>query len=292
MLKPDDSFAIGWQLRLLYTYIREGSIGWAMARTLAYIESRIYHLLLGHRRRIEEDWDVLIVCDALRADAVDTLELDGSEEQRVKTAGLWSLPWLKQCIEGHDRTDTVYVGANAYIEYIDTSRLHARYVTFTPETDEVDRVHPESVCRIAQQAAAAHPDKRLIVHFMQPHLPYFTDGEPEFDIWKRVKAGTLDDEMLREQYQENIAFLRPYVHDLISTLSGKIVVTADHGENLGERRLGIKRYGHSHWTPECVWVPWIELPCTERREVTHTPPTDPDTTDLDVEAQLALLGYR
>ena len=292
MLKPHDTFRVGWQFRLLYRYIREGTIGWAMSRTLAYIESRVYHLILGHHRRIDEDWDVLIICDALRADEVDALELHDADEQRVKTAGLWSLPWLKQCIEGLDRTDTVYVGANAYIEYIDTSRLYARYITFTPGTDDVDRVHPEKVCQLAQEAAEAHPDKRLIVHFMQPHVPFFVDGEPIRDVWGQVKSGRLDDETLREQYRENVAFVRPYVNELIETLPGKVVVTADHGENLGERRLGVKRYGHSHWTPECVWVPWVTLPHGERTDVRRSEPIDQERGDSPVEEQLALLGYR
>jgi hypothetical protein len=292
MLKPHDSFRVGWQFRLLYRYIREGTIGWAMSRTLAYIESRVYHLIVGHHRRIDEDWDVLIICDALRADAVDALELHDADEQRVKTAGLWSLPWLKQCIEGLDRTDTVYVGANAYIEYIDTNGLFARYITFTPETDEVDRVHPAAVCQLAQEAAEAHPDKRLIVHFMQPHVPFFIDGEPIHDVWERVKSGELDDATLRERYHENVAFVRPYVNELIETLPGKVVLTADHGENLGERRLGVKRYGHSHWTPECVWVPWVTLPHGERTDVRRSEPIDQERGDSPVEEQLALLGYR
>jgi len=291
MLKPNTSYRLGWQLRILWKYLQTGAIGWAAQRTLAYLESRVYHLFVGGRHPLKDDWDVLIICDALRADHTHFLGMTAETESVRPTPGLWSLPFLKQTFEDEVWDDTVYVGANPYIGYIDHSPLHA--VVVPGATTSIEAIHPRTVADAALETLQTYPDKRCVIHFMQPHLPIFTSDGPITNVWEQVRGGDVDDKKLREWYAENVRFVAPYVQELTAAADGKVVITADHGENLGERRCGVKRYGHGHLTPECRMVPWLEMPVTGRRRVSHS--KQQKTTQFDaavLEDRLAALGYR
>jgi len=60
----------------------------------------------------------------------------------------------------------------------------------------------------------------------------------------------------RKAYENNLRIVLHYVNELIKNLHGKIVITADHGELLGERG-----YGHPmrRRFPELIEVPWLEI---------------------------------
>ena len=60
---------------------------------------------------------------------------------------------------------------------------------------------------------------------------------------------------LRNAYKENLEIVLESVADLLENISGNILITADHGEYLGENRL----YGHGlvPRRPPIVDVPWL-----------------------------------
>jgi len=62
---------------------------------------------------------------------------------------------------------------------------------------------------------------------------------------------------LREAYLENLRLVLECVNGLVENLSGKIVITSDHGELLGERG----RYSHfaESSDPLLVEVPWLRV---------------------------------
>jgi hypothetical protein len=62
---------------------------------------------------------------------------------------------------------------------------------------------------------------------------------------------------LREAYKRNLALVLGYVSELVSELSGTVVVTSDHGELLGER--GRYSHGYGREEPELLTVPWLTL---------------------------------
>jgi len=75
----------------------------------------------------------------------------------------------------HRRTlhDTVYVTANPYAAWIPDRTFHAVVNLLASEWDaEVGIVYPEAVVRRAFEAHETYPNKRLIIHFMQPHFPF------------------------------------------------------------------------------------------------------------------------
>lgn len=75
----------------------------------------------------------------------------------------------------------------------------------------------------------------------QPSLIYFKEG------WQG----------LRNAYEENYKLVLKYIGCLISYLKGKILITADHGEYLGE--YGMFGHGDLPRYKPIIEVPWLEI---------------------------------
>jgi hypothetical protein len=172
-------------------------------------------------------------------------------------------------------------------------------------------VPPEEVKKAAEEASSKYPDKRLIIHFIQPHYPYLdrriegldwvkgNDRYPDIPLIKKIfwkiEEVTLgdklrstigrtnswrirnflnarcldgqDEKVWRELhtdmeewhrlYEDNLRKALEQVEGLIKELDGKTVVTADHGEALGEEDV----YVHPPNTDIDVLkeVPWLEV---------------------------------
>jgi hypothetical protein len=82
---------------------------------------------------------------------------------------------------------------------------------------------------------------------------------------------------------------------LVDGLDGKTVITADHGNLIGERRFPIplRLYGHpaNFKHPTLLRVPWVQID-GERREVVSEPPKErKHLDDRTVKNRLSALGY-
>ena len=101
---------------------------------------------------------------------------------------------------------------------------------------------------------------------------------------------------LRAAYQANLGIVLAAVAELLRYLSGRIVITSDHGELLGERGL----YSHvmGSKSPELLEVPWLvvekqqaeNLDGWQVRGETQTPDGGAGGAD-DVARRLRALGY-
>lgn len=264
----------------------------------------------------EEDWDNMLLLDACRYDTfAQRANFPGSLEKRTTRCS--STPdFLKEYVDGADLRDTVYVTANPQLyrkgDDMDVSLHDVVHVWDGGWDEEFKTVRPERLAEATREAQEEYPDKRLLVHFIQPHYPFIgPTGQEHFDLttlhfWNRVNAGEVDadPEILRQAYEENLDIVLPVVEDLLSELQGLTVVTSDHGQMFGERSFPIPRreFGHpmEHYTPELVTVPWHTYQNGERREVTvgetADRPTDSDDQgsiepDTDVQKRLEQLGY-
>ena len=101
----------------------------------------------------------------------------------------------------------------------------------------------------------------------------------------------------KDAYRENVRVALEHVQRLLGEVEGWVVVTADHGELLGERMwpIPVRYYDHpaSLVCRELREVPWLEIANGPRREVCSAPP--PGGFDVDGEVQqrrLQALGYR
>lgn len=279
----------------------------------------IFQLINGKGTQVmAEDWDNLLILDGCRYDVFsDTVDINGDLESRI-SLGSSSEEFMERNFRNKDFYDTVYINANPYIP-----RLNLDYGTFHAVVDcldewdpELQTVPPDRVARAAHQASEQYPEKRLIIHFMQPHAPFIGDRgremagggwtmdhdvEDEPGIWNQLRDGQdVPLDMVWEAYKENLNVVMAEVKPLLSELNGKSVITADHGNLVGERLGPIptrKKYGHPYGvhTKELVKVPWFIVEGENRRKVQAEPPVQSDgnsISEAELENKLEALGYQ
>jgi len=101
----------------------------------------------------------------------------------------------------------------------------------------------------------------LIIHYIQPHDPWIGETkilkEEDELIWEKIKWGPISKETIRKAYKDNLKLVLDEIDKLIPQLDGKIIITSDHGELLGEKLL----FSHTDhlYTPELVEIPWLEI---------------------------------
>lgn len=273
--------------------------------------------MTSQKKRITKgNWKYLIILDACRYDYFEKVYkkyLSGKLEKLI-SLGNDTPTWLKKIFGDKKYNDIVYVSANPYINSWGIERdgfnaimhFYKIYDVWDWGWDEKTKtVHPKEVNKAALKAAKLHPNKRLIIHYIQPHFPFLSLGpiqegwmrdiKEEYKekqkiitkvrwfvgnlpvkvfgpqrIWKiRRKLGLAPIEEyeavakvfglegLRRTYMKNLLIALRYVKKLVGNLQGKIVVTSDHGDILGENGL----YGHPAWSqhPLQLEVPWLEI---------------------------------
>lgn len=267
---------------------------------------------------LSQDWDTLIILDACRFDTFEECgsELPG-ELTRVESRASATTQFLRANVSDRELHDTVYVTANPQLYRIQdgTDGADPINVSFHDQIevwqnhwhDEHGTVMPEPMTEAVREAREQYPNKRLIVHYLQPHAPYVgPTGIEELpteytNFWGAYRRGEADVslETAIEAYRENLELVVPYVDELLSELEGKTVVTADHGELLGERDspIPIRRFGHPAHTdmPGLIEVPWLVHTSEPRPEIYADDPEGngaEDEVDFStVEERLQDLGY-
>lgn len=253
-----------------------------------------------------EDWDNLIVLDACRYDEFeDRADLPGDLQTRESLASM-THEWIRANFTERELYDTVYVSANGRFAHQKDdvgSEVHEFVGLWDDEhrygDDEI--APPEMVTEHAKEAAAEYPNKRLLVHYLQPHQPYIGPSGDHFErdqsLHEMMRADGVSEELLRQAYRENLDLVLDDVAELLDSLPGKTVVTSDHGELLGEREfpVPIRRYGHPSgiYTEPLVKVPWLVVENGDRKDVVSEEPDSVQTYDRErIEDHLEDLGYR
>jgi hypothetical protein len=299
--------------------IRDPSLILVEARRLALSTNAVFSRIQGLNDACyvhDEDWDNLIILDGCRYDLFDNVNtLEGKLESRT-SLGSESWEYLRENFKGREMHDTIYVTANPHAPKLPTGTFHRTVNLLNQRWDEeLKTVRPEVMTNEAIKIHEKFPNKRLIVHYMQPHFPFIGDkgrtilhagvtGKNEKSdqnvphIWNGLRDGTveIDEEFVFEAYKENLELTLPHVDRLLSSVNGKSVVTSDHGNLIGDQTgpIPIKGYGHPRGfhIPELVKVPWFVVDAAERRSVVSEPPSNHSEMNADiVESRLKDLGY-
>ncbi|AEM59298.1 hypothetical protein HISP_18995 (plasmid) [Haloarcula hispanica N601] len=255
----------------------------------------------------DEDWDNLILLDACRYDAYTaTTPFVGPIEMR-ESRGSTSRQFVRGNFNGKRLHDTVVISGNRW--YLDLQNsddfdceFHAYYDV---ERDAADGFVPsaEAVTEAALDKIGQYPNKRLVIHYMQPHHPYIgtdIDGfeQKRVDMREYVRRSSVDTDTIRAAYQDNLQYVLKHVQRLVEELEGKTVISADHGEALGERLspFPVSWFGHPIrvYTDELVQVPWHVVSNESRRTIRSESPRS-QLTDIDqaeIEQSLKDLGYK
>lgn len=284
--------------------------------------NRLYHRR-GNRRPynlsgvdvFREEWDTLIILDACRYDLFARRStLPGTVETR-RSRGSSTVEFLRGNVAGRDLRDTVYVTANPQL-YRYRDELDARFhdvihVWMEAGWDEEHgTVLPETTTAYAREAAARYENKRLLVHYLQPHYP-FIDADMGFDrghidktadedvFWLRLMDGRLDvsPTVIWKAYARNLDRALPHVESLMMDLDGRTVVSSDHGNMIDERAfpLPMRVWGHPKgiYVDSLVTVPWLVFDDGHRKEIVAEESVTPRRAVADevVTERLEELGY-
>ncbi|WP_247730608.1 LTA synthase family protein [Halovivax limisalsi] len=304
-------------------------------RALRFLKNRVGSRLLRWSfddngvHVLDEQWDTLIILDCGRYDVFAELvtagdapvEVDG-ELGNVRSLASVTNNFVKRNFRDRRAHDLVYLSANPAVasqaEYLDIHKLVGMWHD-TPEEKRGQEnrralTDPRPVVERALELHDEYPNKRHVVHLLPPHVPHlFKDGErlPEespYRNYEAARAGDVEASEMRRVYAENYRYALQEIAPLVSELEGKIVVTADHGELLGEGMPRWMKFFHTRWgdrwekydfghydnvdVPGLVEVPWLEVPFDDRREVVAEPPTTDEYDTESIEDTLTALGYR
>lgn len=269
---------------------------------------------------MEEDWDNLILLDGCRYDLFEsTHSLDGELESRI-SPGSESAEFLLANFSDQTHHDTVYITANPHVFKLPENTFHATINLLDDGWDsELYTVTPETMANAVRKAHSEFPNKRLIAHFMQPHYPFIgelgrqiqqggigrrdkngnvVDSAGEGDIWMKLQFHLSD--LTRNDvwaaYKENLELVLDEIEEMLPAIDGKTVISADHGNLVGDWIGPIPSRGYGHpsniYVDDLVTVPWLTIQ-KERRDITDEPPVSYDETDEEIiSKRLTAFGYR
>lgn len=165
---------------------------------------------------------------------------------------------------------------------------------------------------------------------MQPHVPFIGETQLDVDseitselrdmvledsiddapgvVWAKLQNGAIEEGVFWEAYRDNLIRVLEESVPLAKDLPGKTVITADHGNALGEcaKPFPIPVYFHptNIHMPELNTVPWFVPPYTERKRIVRSGDAPAETIDKPaaadesvesdestVEDRLSALGY-
>lgn len=272
-----------------------------------------------------EDWDNLLLLDACRYDIFERMNsLPGTLEHRL-SGGSNTGEFFEANFQDREYHDTVYVTANPVPRVeewcsVDVDAVFYKVVDVWKHhwDDTVNTVRPGPVADAIREVTEDHPDKRILGHFVQPHQPFIGETGREIEqrgmlaysrlggtdagvgkkVWELLEDGELGVDRAWRAYEENLELVLPYVRDLCDDLTGKTVVTADHGNLFGEFAwpFPVRKYGHPRGihTKKLIKVPWLEIPFDTRRETRAESPvqTGSETEREERIERLRHLGYQ
>ena len=257
----------------------------------------------------EREWDVLLILDATRLDMYRRL-IDPAADS-IWSVGSSSGEWMQHTfVPDHRETlaETVYVTGNPFSADECPDHLFAGVEEVWRDhwDEEAGTIRPEI---ITDRVIDRHRDgaDRVIGHYMQPYYPFI--GERSADVgkmtwevvnaaensqkdrglWNQFLRGDRDDaEGVRAAYDDNLQYVYSHVETVCENVEGRVVITADHGNALGEWGMWGHNPGMVH--PKMRRVPWDVRECTDRK--THRPTLETVNSEIDRDEQLESLGYR
>lgn len=248
------------------------------------------------------EWDICCVLDGCRVDTFREFHPDAGAYWSVASS---SKQWIQRTFRAMPDDESVgYVTANPFSSdvlsnsTVSLAHLHQEPVDHIEEYD-IETVAPETLTERALAAWQHHDLDRLIIHYMQPHVPFrskpgwFSEfvgtGTWGSQAWKQTQDDIFRVRWL-EAYRDNLSWvLDDGVGRLQECINATILLTSDHANAAGE--WGI--YGH----PNGVVAPAI-------RKVPHlvveAGGSDDKTRDMKAKTwdekqqrrQLEALGYR
>lgn len=290
----------------------------------------------------DPEWDVCLVLDATRYDLWrEVVGVKGKHPTDITywkdylaantearySVGSASIHWIQETFSEDHRAEwenAAYVTANPFsgkepdrmpeldndvypLEDRNLCYLDEVWQDAWPMSDELPTVDPAVLTDRAFWAYQNTGCDRLVVHYMQPHIPFkkrpewFGDwggtkhfGEPGGegkDTWLKVRDNELPKDEVWNAYAANLEWVLREVRRWYAETDARILITADHGNAIGE----FGQYSHPPFSanPYLRKVPWTIIEGVGDGEVASSAREPPQSTsETAVEKQLDALGYR
>ena len=227
---------------------------------------------------VSERWDNLIILDACRYDYFANIYkkyLKGRLQKAV-SPGSQTIEFMNKAFGGKHK-DIVYVSGNPYVNSLGTSGSRVRQEGYSAREhfyriidvwdwgyDEKKKaILPGNVRKAALKARKRYPNKRLVIHFMQPHIPYITsnvqnalpsgvfkcmeEGKGPYVFMKKARE-MLDVEIERAVGNGNLWKIKDFfgippanIMEIIVKKHGKQGLRKAYEENLAEAMKEVKK---------------------------------------------------
>jgi hypothetical protein len=260
-----------------------------------YLYIRNFHLSKRYAIKImNQNWDYLIVLDACRYDMFKMIV--DKNTKFVVSGGSSTQEWLRWNFKKY-YNDIVYVAGNPHFSRVTLTKALGK-IPFYDVIEVWDfgwdknirTVHPKEVTKATINALHKHPNKRMIIHFNQPHYPFIGNeklleigyglerknskfkGRKDRDVWYAAKQKKVSLKEVWIAYLKNLRLAMDEVYKLLPELSGRVIVTSDHGNNAGECLY----FGHRSnvRTKALIKVPWYVIKNEKRRYLPESLPEE------------------
>lgn len=247
---------------------------------------------------MKEEWNVLIILDATRYDIFETLNDIKGTLEKVESLNTGTWMWIQDNFK-KPYPNLIYVSGNPMVSKFKLSKIGlGDYFKIIDAWDigwdsELNGVRPEPVTRIAIDTIKKYPNKRILIHYLQPHFPWLenpetnrgrglllewtenkekkhlhqmnTEEKKRFKgiMWDYVKMGKASVEECREGYISNFIIVMEEVKKLLKEIPKDkiVIISADHGECLGfPTEKGYVGHGPNlHEYRSLLEIPWFKV---------------------------------
>lgn len=277
----------------------------------------------------DKDWDVLIILDACRVDALEEVSDEYqfiSVDDSITSVGSTSFEWMNYTFHNRNIGEikhTAHVTGNGYTDRVLNENGHtgnaampfgpSNYNTVSHDDfgyieelwradfeepsrwtvgNGTTRTHPRYTTERAISAGRERDSERLIVHYMYPHDPFPLADDPDLlRPFDALRAGTISRDEAWNEYLDHLRFVLDEVELLLENMDANdVVITADHGEAFGE--YGFYRHVIGCPIPCMREVPWVTTSAEDKGTcIPKAPEPETETESVSVENRLEDLGY-
>lgn len=290
----------------------------------------------------QAEWDICLVLDACRVDLwKEVVNESGPPCVSGKTGVAWSLgsaspEWIGQTFADRHHQhwkDAGYVTANPFsgkhpdemgVLGNDVYPLRERGLAYLdevwvdqwPMSETMQTVDPSVLTARAMWAWEHREMNQLVVHYMQPHIPFKSNpewcdgwdgtdafGDPQKadedskDDWFKVRDGEIPEDEFWNAYAANLEWALTEVQRWADRVDARILVTSDHGNAMGE--FGQWSHPPRSANPVLRRVPWVLVDGRDGGWTTPDPPGNPPVVSGQVDGpqtetaqeKLEALGY-
>lgn len=250
-----------------------------------------------------KEWDVLLILDACRVDAMEEVADEYSfldTPDTMRSAASTSIEWMEKTFTDEYRDEienTIYVTANQHSDSVsELPFLDFENVYDYGWDDEVGTVPADVVTDVSIEAGREYRGEydRMIVHYMQPHFPSIPKpighGNKFDNVWKELMIGRGDKDEVWESYIANLRYVLDHVDVLLENIDAETVaISADHGNGIGE--WGVYEHPVGVPTASVKTVPWYVTTAVDERSREPEEMSSMDVDNVNPEQRLKSLGY-